>query len=104
MVRWFMMATSTLEPDRCRPPATDLAPMYEHICQQLSWPVDAAQLAALKAKNEERLSELDAKIKVRFVRLCTRNRARPVCPSTQQRFTHPSATAKLKLVHALATS
>lgn len=40
----------------------DLAPIYENTCAQLGLPVDAAKLAAMQAKNAERLAELEAKI------------------------------------------
>lgn len=41
----------------------DLAPMYEHLCATLSVPVDQAKLDAMKVKNIEHLSVIDAKIK-----------------------------------------
>ena len=43
--------------------AADLGPIYEHFCAELELPVDAAKLAAMKAKNAARLEELEAKIK-----------------------------------------
>ena len=42
---------------------SDLAPIYEHLCTLLGWPVDAAQLASMQEKNAAKLAELDAKIK-----------------------------------------
>ncbi len=40
----------------------DLAPIYEHVCAQLGWPVDQAKLAAMREKNAEKLKELEEKI------------------------------------------
>ena len=47
----------------CMPLCSDLAPIYEHLCALLGWPVDAAQLASMQEKNAAKLAELDAKIK-----------------------------------------
>jgi hypothetical protein len=41
----------------------DLAPLYEHLCKELEWQIDAAQLEGMKARNTEKLKELDEKIK-----------------------------------------
>lgn len=41
----------------------NLAPMYSYICTQLGWPLDAAKHAAMQAKNQEQLAELEEKIK-----------------------------------------
>lgn len=41
---------------------TDLAPIYEHLCALLGWPVDAAQLTSMREKNAAKLQELDAKL------------------------------------------
>lgn len=41
----------------------DLAPIYENICSEVGLPLDQAKLAAMKAKNAEKLAELEAKIK-----------------------------------------
>eukprot|EP00803_Ostreobium_quekettii_P003800 evm.model.scf_2117.2 EVM.evm.TU.scf_2117.2 scf_2117:22280-26898(+) len=41
----------------------DLAPIYEHLCKTLGWGVDAERLARMQKANEERLRELDEKIK-----------------------------------------
>lgn len=40
-----------------------LAPLYEHLCGELGIPKDEAKLSSMKAINEQRLSELEAKIK-----------------------------------------
>jgi len=39
-----------------------MAPLYEHVCKQLGWPVDAALLQSMQEHNAARLKELDAKI------------------------------------------
>ena len=39
-----------------------MAPVYEEICQEQGWDVDAAALDRMKAANAERLKEIDAKI------------------------------------------
>lgn len=44
-------------------PCADLAPLYQHICTELGWEVDAAQLEGMKARNAQKLQELDEKIK-----------------------------------------
>ena len=41
----------------------DLAPIYEHVCAQLGWPLDQTRLAGMKEKNQAKLKELDDKIK-----------------------------------------
>lgn len=43
--------------------SADLAPLYEHLCKELGWQIDAAQLEGMKARNTEKLKELDEKIK-----------------------------------------
>ena len=43
--------------------AADLAPMYEHLCSTLGLPVDSAKLEAMKARNAEKLKELEEKLK-----------------------------------------
>ena len=39
-----------------------MAPLYEHVCKQLGWTVDAALLKSMQEHNAARLKELDAKI------------------------------------------
>lgn len=41
----------------------DLAPMYKYVCTALNIPMDAEKYAAMKAKNEVKLDELDKKLK-----------------------------------------
>ena len=41
----------------------DLAPLYEHLCQEIGWSPDAAQLQRMQSANQEKLQELDGKIK-----------------------------------------
>jgi 26S proteasome regulatory subunit N7 len=41
----------------------DLLPIYDHCCATLGWPVDQAKRAAMKAKNDEKMAELESKIK-----------------------------------------
>lgn len=36
--------------------------MYEQLCEELDWPVDADRLAKLRSANEEKLTAFDAKI------------------------------------------
>lgn len=36
--------------------------MYEELCEELDWPVDADRLAKLRSANEEKLTAFDAKI------------------------------------------
>lgn len=43
--------------------ATDLAPLYEHLCAELGWPVDHAKITAMKEKNQAKLKEFDEKAK-----------------------------------------
>lgn len=40
-----------------------MAPYYEEVCRQLSWSVDQARLSAMKSENENKLKELEEKIK-----------------------------------------
>mmetsp|Transcript_59 Transcript_59/g.207 ORF Transcript_59/g.207 Transcript_59/m.207 type:complete len:399 (-) Transcript_59:412-1608(-) len=40
----------------------ELGPVYEQLCAELEWPVDADRLARLRAANTEKLAALDAKI------------------------------------------
>lgn len=41
----------------------NMAPYYEEVCRQLSWSVDQARLSAMKSENENKLKELEEKIK-----------------------------------------
>jgi 26S proteasome regulatory subunit N7 len=43
--------------------SVDLAPMYKYVCTALNIPMDAEKYAAMKAKNEVKLDELDKKLK-----------------------------------------
>lgn len=40
----------------------ELGPMYEQLCEELDWPVDANRLAKLRSANEEKLTAFDAEI------------------------------------------
>lgn len=40
----------------------ELGPVYEQLCQELEWPVDADRLAKLRSANEKQLAAFDAKI------------------------------------------
>lgn len=46
-----------------RLPSIDMAPFYELICEEQSWPVDASLLKKMKAENEEALKKLDDRLK-----------------------------------------
>ena len=39
-----------------------MAPFYEILCSQFEWPVDAAFVQKMKAKNEEKVKELDSAV------------------------------------------
>uniref|UniRef100_A0A7R9UZ32 26S proteasome regulatory subunit RPN7 n=1 Tax=Chlamydomonas euryale TaxID=1486919 RepID=A0A7R9UZ32_9CHLO len=41
----------------------DLLPIYDHCCAELGWTVDQAVRAAMKAKNDAKMEELESKIK-----------------------------------------
>ncbi|KXJ20234.1 26S proteasome non-ATPase regulatory subunit 6 [Exaiptasia diaphana] len=41
----------------------DMAPLYEELCHELKWPVDQALLDKMKKANEEKLKELEKKLK-----------------------------------------
>ena len=41
----------------------DLAPLYEHLCQEIGWSPDAAQLQRMQSANQAKMEELDGKIK-----------------------------------------
>lgn len=43
--------------------AEDLAPLYEHLCQEIGWGPDASQLQRMQSANQAKLQELDGKIK-----------------------------------------
>ena len=40
-----------------------MAPFYEHVCNELKWPVDNAHLQKMKEENTREIEELDSKIK-----------------------------------------
>lgn len=40
-----------------------MAPLYEHVCNELKWSVDNARLRQMKEENTKELEELDSKIK-----------------------------------------
>ena len=40
-----------------------MAPFYEHVCNELKWPVDNAHLKKMKEENTREIEELDSKIK-----------------------------------------
>ena len=40
-----------------------MAPLYEHVCNELKWSVDNARLRQMKEENTKQLEELDSKIK-----------------------------------------
>ena len=39
-----------------------MAPFYEQLCSQFDWSLDAAFLQKMKAKNEEKLKEIDSAV------------------------------------------
>ena len=41
----------------------DLAPLYEHLCQEIGWSPDASQLQRMQSANQAKLEELEGKIK-----------------------------------------
>lgn len=41
----------------------DLAPLYEHICQETGWSPDTNQLQRMQSANKAKLQELESKIK-----------------------------------------
>ncbi|KAK3739537.1 hypothetical protein QZH41_016212 [Actinostola sp. cb2023] len=41
----------------------DMAPLYEELCHELKWPVDQALLEKMKKANEEKVKELEEKLK-----------------------------------------
>lgn len=41
----------------------DLAPLYEHYCQELGWTPDASQLKRMQTANQEKLQQLKATTK-----------------------------------------
>ena len=43
--------------------SADLAPLYEHLCQEIGWTPDASQLQRMQSANQTKLQELDGKIK-----------------------------------------
>ncbi len=43
--------------------AADLAPLYEHLCQEIGWSPDAVQLQRMQSANQAKLQELEGKIK-----------------------------------------
>ena len=45
------------------PPAADMAPIYEEVCQELGTSSDGAALAGMRESNAKRLAELEEKIK-----------------------------------------
>lgn len=63
------MTTSSLRKDQCYPKlvedwlCTDLAPLYQDLCEDLGWSQDAARLQKMQQANEARLKELEEKIK-----------------------------------------
>lgn len=68
LIRWVMdVLSAPVYPSLLRrcdsAPLADLAPLYEHLCKELGWGVDAAQLEGMKTRNAEKLKELDEKIK-----------------------------------------
>ena len=40
----------------------EAAPLYEYVCKELKWPVDAKLMASLKEKNKESLESMDSAI------------------------------------------
>ena len=40
-----------------------MAPFYEHVCNELKWPVDNTRLRKMKEENTKEIEELDSKIK-----------------------------------------
>lgn len=40
-----------------------MAPLYEELCHELKWPVDQALLDKMKKANEDKLKELEKKLK-----------------------------------------
>ena len=36
-----------------------MAPFYEHVCNELKWPVDNARLRKMKEENTKEIEELD---------------------------------------------
>ena len=40
-----------------------MAPLYEHVCNELKWSVDNARLRQMKEENTKQLEELNSKIK-----------------------------------------
>lgn len=41
----------------------DMAPYYEIVCKELGWTVDEKLLQVMKSENEERIKQLDEKVK-----------------------------------------
>ena len=42
---------------------TDLAPLYQHICQETGWSPDGSQQQRMQSANEKKMQELEGKIK-----------------------------------------